>query len=97
NDTYTHTLHDAFRSLKEMETQQISLKERWNALQQTNPHLRIRNAANELGVSEAELLATRCGEGVTRLRPEFKELLSQIETLGYRSEEHTSELQSREN
>lgn len=66
-----------------METQQISLKERWNALQQTNPHLRIRNAANELGVSEAELLATRCGEGVTRLRPEFKELLSQIETLGY--------------
>src|SRR5690606_27550249 len=42
---------------------------------------RIRNAAQKLGVSEMELLATKIGNGVTRLRPEFKEILSDIESL----------------
>ncbi|MDP0495522.1 MAG: ChuX/HutX family heme-like substrate-binding protein [Verrucomicrobiota bacterium JB024] len=43
------------------------LKARWDELLEANPKLRIRNAAEELGVSEAELLATQCGETVTRL------------------------------
>src|SRR5690554_2540484 len=59
-----------------------TLKSRWDSLKKEQPHLRIRNAAQALGVSEMELLATRMGEGVTRLRPEFKEILSEIESLG---------------
>lgn len=59
-----------------------NLKEKWEALKTGNPHLRIRNAAQELGVSEAELLATNVGEGVTVLKPEFAALLLEIEKLG---------------
>ncbi|HLV50638.1 MAG TPA: ChuX/HutX family heme-like substrate-binding protein [Flavobacterium sp.] len=60
----------------------IYLKAQWEALKTEQPHLRIRNAAQKLGVSEMELLATKMGNGVTRLRPEFKEILSGIESLG---------------
>lgn len=60
----------------------IDLKAQWDALKTEQPHLRIRNAAQKLGVSEMELLATKMGNGVTRLRPEFKEILSDIESLG---------------
>ena len=63
-------------------TQQPSLKSRWAALKTEHPKLRIRNAAEYLGVSEVELLATRCGEGVTRLKPEFRRILEQVESLG---------------
>jgi len=59
-----------------------SLKTQWDALKQEQPHLRIRNAAQKLGVSEMELLATNIGNNVTRLRPEFKEILAEIESLG---------------
>lgn len=59
-----------------------NLKEQWVALKADNPHLRIRNAAKELQVSEVELLATQAGENVTRLRPEMKEILSEIESFG---------------
>jgi len=59
-----------------------SLKIQWDALKQEQPHLRIRNAAQKLGVSEMELLATNIGSNVTRLRPEFKEMLAEIESLG---------------
>lgn len=59
-----------------------SLKAQWDTLKQEQPHLRIRNAAQKLGVSEMELLATNIGSSVTRLRPEFKEILSEIESLG---------------
>lgn len=59
-----------------------SLKAQWETLKQEQPHLRIRNAAQKLGVSEMELLATNIGINVTRLRPEFKEILSEIESLG---------------
>lgn len=58
------------------------LKEKWEALKAENPHLRIRNAANQLGVSEAELLATNVGEGVTVLKPEFANILTEVEQLG---------------
>ncbi|TRW22709.1 hemin-degrading factor [Flavobacterium zepuense] len=59
-----------------------SLKQQWDALKAETPHLRIRNAAEKLGVSEAELLATQTGESITRLRPEFAAILSEVETLG---------------
>lgn len=59
-----------------------NLATQWENLKKENPHLRIRNAAQQLGVSEMELLATKTGNGVTRLKPEFKEILSEIESLG---------------
>ncbi len=65
-----------------MNTITNNLKSQWDALKAENPHVRIRNAAEKLGVSEAELLATQIGETVTRLRPEFSTILSEIEKLG---------------
>lgn len=59
-----------------------NLKEKWNALTAENPRLRIRNAAQELGVSEMELLATNIGEGVTILNPDFANILQEVEKLG---------------
>lgn len=65
-----------------METTTLSLKARWEQLKSQKPHIRIRNAADELGVSEVELLATQCGEQVTRLHPEFQNILKEIESFG---------------
>lgn len=65
-----------------MSTLVNDLKEKWEALKAENPHLRIRNAAAELGVSEAELLATTVGNGVTVLKPEFQNILTEAEQLG---------------
>lgn len=58
------------------------LKLKWDALKKEQPHLRIRNAAQELGVSEVELLATQVGEQATRLKPDFQNILKEIESLG---------------
>lgn len=63
-------------------TEPKELKNAWAKLREENPHLRIRNAAETLGVSEAELLATEVGETVTRLRPEFPEILQDLHQLG---------------
>lgn len=60
----------------------LSLKEQWEELKKEEPRLRIRNAADKLGVSEVELLATKVGENVTRLNPEFQAILAEIESLG---------------
>jgi len=61
-----------------MSTITNSLKTQWEALKAENPHLRIRNAAEQLGVSEAELVAVSVGDTVTRLRPEFAAILSEV-------------------
>jgi len=45
-----------------------TLAERWTALKQEQKNIRIRDAADALGVSEAELLATQVGSGVIRLQ-----------------------------
>ncbi|MBP2616078.1 hemin-degrading factor [Chryseobacterium jejuense] len=58
------------------------LKEKWEALKAENPHVRIRNAAAQFGVSEAELLVTGIGEGVTVLNPDFPGILTEAEKLG---------------
>lgn len=65
-----------------MSTLVNDLKEKWEALKAENPHIRIRNAAAQLGVSEAELLVTGIGEGVTVLNPEFPGILTEVEQLG---------------
>ena len=59
-----------------------NLKEQWVNLKSENPQLRIRNAAQQLKVSEVELLTLNLGSEVTRLKPEFATILEEVETLG---------------
>lgn len=61
---------------------QTNLKERWTNFRAENPNVRIREAAENLGTSEAELLATEIGKRVVRLRDNFDELLAELHTLG---------------
>lgn len=65
-----------------MSQKTIELAARHDALKAEKPDLRIRGAAAELGVSEAELIACRIGSGVVRLQERPDEILSEVETLG---------------
>ncbi|MFI2744643.1 hemin-degrading factor [Zhouia sp. PK063] len=65
-----------------MNTETNQLKERWETLLTEQPQLRIRNAAEVLQVSEAELLATKLNNGVVKLRNEPKAILKVVENLG---------------
>jgi putative hemin transport protein len=58
------------------------LQQAWSAIQEAKPGIRIREAARELGVSEADLLATKVGEHVVKLRGPWNELLLSFKTLG---------------
>ncbi|MDN3547783.1 hemin-degrading factor [Mucilaginibacter aquaedulcis] len=66
-----------------MENTITSIKHQWNNLKIENPKLRIRDAAKELGLSEAELVNAGVGEHNTLLNIDFKELLKETNTLGY--------------
>lgn len=59
------------------------LKEIWTEFKIQNPKTRIRDAANELNTTEAELVATGIGDNVTLLDGDFRELLKEIESLGH--------------
>lgn len=65
-------------------TAPAALAERWATLKAAEPQLRIRDAAQRLGVSEATLLATGVLDGsVTRLAVvDFGELLHELKALG---------------
>ncbi|MFP2911841.1 hemin-degrading factor [Pyxidicoccus sp. 3LFB2] len=58
------------------------LRQRWHALRQSQPRVRARDAAEQLGVSEAQLLATGVGEDAVRLDLRFDVLLPRLESLG---------------
>lgn len=58
------------------------LRRSWRALLDAEPRLRIRDAALRLGVAEAVLRATECGEAVTRLRPEFADIIAALPQVG---------------
>jgi len=47
-----------------------------------NPKMRERDLALQLGISEAELVAAHCGEGVRRIDPRVRELLGELPALG---------------
>src|SRR5690606_24107749 len=64
-----------------MEHTTLSLSEQYKSFKAENPKTRIRDAAKQLGVSEAELVAT--GDQNVTLRPEFQDILKDIPTLGY--------------
>jgi iron complex transport system ATP-binding protein len=48
-----------------------------------NPKVRIRKAAKQLGVSEAELVACGIGQTAIRLEGDFREMLKDVPSLGY--------------
>ena len=58
------------------------LRAAWREHLEHNPGTRIRDAAMALGVSEAELLATGCGDSVVRLDATWPELVGQFDRLG---------------
>ncbi len=60
--------------------QKPELKTRWHAYRQSNPGVYPRNAAQALGVSEAELVAV--SDGSTRLEGSMQEMLRGIEAFG---------------
>ncbi|MBA1274764.1 hemin-degrading factor [Stutzerimonas azotifigens] len=59
-----------------------ALYQNWQALRQAQPAIRARDAAATLGVSEAELVASRLGVDAVRLQPNWRELLPELEPLG---------------
>lgn len=60
--------------------QSQDLHDRYQSLLQQEAHLRARDAAAKLGVSEAELVEAL--PGAVRLRPEWAEIIADIPTLG---------------
>ena len=58
-----------------------ALRDAWHALT-AGQNLRIRDAAHQLGVSEAQLLATGVGEHVTRLAGDLRDLMMRMGELG---------------
>ncbi len=60
-----------------------SLRESYEQLKEEQPRLRIRNAADQLGVSELELLELQLGDGVVRLKGDSKDMLRDMHQLGY--------------
>ncbi len=61
---------------------QNAVRARWESLLQEEPRIRIRDAAERLGLSEAELLATGCGDSVTRLQGDWTQLIRDLPLLG---------------
>lgn len=60
----------------------IKLNKQWEAFKAENPKVRIRDAARELGTTEAELIATTVGTTAIRLKDDFREILKTVESLG---------------
>ncbi|WP_243048871.1 ChuX/HutX family heme-like substrate-binding protein [Dyella sp. RRB7] len=59
------------------------LLEAWRRLREDEPALRARDLAERLGVSEGELVASRCGDGVTRLDGPWPALIQALPELGH--------------
>ncbi len=60
-----------------------ALYQNWQQLRAEQAGVRARDAAARLGVSEAELTASRLGTDAVRLRPEWATLLPALGELGY--------------
>ena len=59
-----------------------ALRTAWKAIQQAKPGIRIREAAADLGSSEAELVATTIGDDTVRLEARWQELVKRLPELG---------------
>jgi putative hemin transport protein len=65
-----------------VENKALALHQSWEDLKKSSPALRIRDCANQLHVSEAELLATTVGDYTVRLHGDWTELLKRFTELG---------------
>lgn len=59
-----------------------SIRTAYAELKKNQPQIRIREAANQLNVTELELLSLGFGKNVTPLKNEFDKILAEIESLG---------------
>lgn len=59
-----------------------ALRDTWKSLRESDPNLRARDLAERIGVSEGELVACRCGEGVKRLQGLWAELIRALPDVG---------------
>ncbi len=64
-----------------MENTTASLKAQYESFKTENPKVRIRDAAKQLGVSEADLVAT--GDYNVALKADFENILKEINALGH--------------
>ncbi|MCY4227376.1 MAG: hypothetical protein OXF20_06740 [Gammaproteobacteria bacterium] len=53
------------------------VRQRWEQLKLNEPFIRQRDAAEQLGISEVEVVAMQCGDGVRRLDALWPELIKQ--------------------
>src|SRR5688572_20660550 len=58
------------------------LRARWQELKAAQPRLRARDAAEALGVSEAELVAAQCGITARPLKMDIEKLFAGLPALG---------------
>jgi len=65
-----------------MSVTSVSLKAQYEQLKAENPKLRIRDAAKQLGSSEAQLVATGLGTTATRLEGNWQDFLKELKPLG---------------
>jgi putative hemin transport protein len=63
-------------------TPKADLRQHWLDLRQAKPGIRNRDAAEALGVSEAELIASSLGEKTIRLQPDWPGLFARLPKLG---------------
>lgn len=64
-------------------TMNLPLKDKWISFHRENPRVRIRDAARQLGTTEAEILAAFAGSSVMRLNTRFREWWQRMPELGY--------------
>jgi putative hemin transport protein len=60
-----------------------NIRQDWHQLLEQQPKLRIREAAKQLGLSEAQLLATTVGKDCIRLEGDWPAFLKRLPDLGY--------------
>lgn len=65
-----------------VDSKPAALRAQWEELKQNKPNLRIRDCAQELGVSEGELLATTVGDYTIALQGDWTKFLSRLPELG---------------
>jgi putative hemin transport protein len=58
------------------------LAQRWADLKATTPHLRARDAAEQLKVSEAQLVDSQVGQTARRLNPDWPAFFAALPGLG---------------
>ncbi|MEL6536360.1 MAG: ChuX/HutX family heme-like substrate-binding protein [Bacteroidota bacterium] len=63
-------------------TDTAQIQQAWQQVQEEQPGIRIREAAQQLGLSEGQLLATQVGQEAQRLQPNWAALLQRLPELG---------------